>query len=88
VIPAGVGCTSFLDHVSTHELIPAGPIPTAFDPEGVYPYVSYIETSDRPVLKRYEFVVLENERIRVTICPDRGGRVTSIAHKGSGKEVL
>ena len=88
MIRAGVGCTSFLDHVLTHELIPAGPIPTAFDPEGVYPYVSYIETSDRPVLKKYEFVVLENERIRVTICPDRGGRVTSITHKGSGKEVL
>jgi len=33
-------------------------------------------------------VALENDKIKVTICPDLGGRVTSIVHKGSGKEVL
>ena len=86
--PAGVACTEVRSDVATHELIPAGPIPTAFDPDGVYPYVSYVETSQRPVLKQYGFVVLENEKLCVTICPDRGGRVTSIIHKGSGKEVL
>jgi len=88
VIFAGVACTEVQRDVSTHELIPGGPIPTAFDPDGVYPYVSFVETSDRPVLKQYGFVVLENAKLRVTICPDRGGRVTSIVHKGSGKEVL
>ncbi|HVH68337.1 MAG TPA: DUF5107 domain-containing protein [Gemmatimonadales bacterium] len=72
----------------THELIPAGPVPTAFDPNGVYPYVSFSETSHRPVLKRYRFVVLENDKIRVAICPDLGGRVRSIVHKRSGKEAL
>ena len=84
----GVVCTEFHDSVVTHAPIPAGPIPTAFDPDGVYPYVSYVETSQRPVVKQYGFVALENEKLRVTICPDRGGRVTSIVHKGSGKEVL
>src|SRR5205823_14038529 len=69
-------------------LTPAGPVPTAFDPDGVYPYVSYSETSHRPVLKQYRFVALENDKIKVVICPDLGGRVTSIVHKGSGKEVL
>jgi uncharacterized protein DUF5107/uncharacterized protein len=88
VTPAGVACTEFQDYVLTHELMPAGPIPTAFDPDGVYPYLSFVETSDRPVLKQYGFVVLENAKLRVTICPDRGGRITSIVHKGSGKEVL
>ena len=83
-----VVCTEFQDYVLTHELIPAGPVPTAFDPNGVYPYVSYSETSNRPVLKQYRFVVLENDKIRVTICPDLGGKVTSIIHKGSAKEVL
>jgi hypothetical protein len=76
------------DSVLTHELIPAGPIPTAFDPDGVYPYVSFVETSSRPVPKQYGFLDLENAKIRVTICPDRGGRVTSLIHKGSGREVL
>ena len=83
-----VVCTEFDDYVLTHAPIPAGPIPTAFDPDGVYPYVSYVATSNRPVLKQYGFVVLENAKLRVTICPDRGGRVTSIVHKTSGKEVL
>ena len=83
-----LACTEREDYVLTHELVPAGPVPTAFDPNGVYPYVSYSETSHRPVPKKYRFAVLENHKISVAICPDLGGRVTSIIHKGSGKEVL
>jgi len=83
-----VVCSEAHDYILTHELTPAGPVPTAFDPDGVYPYVSYAETAERPVPKRYRFIVLENDKIKVTICPDLGGRVTSIVHKGSGKEVL
>ncbi len=88
MITAGVACTEVQDDVFTHELIPAGPIPTAFDPDGVYPYVSYVETSPRPVRKQYRFIALENARLRVVICPDLGDRITSLIHKGSGKEVL
>jgi hypothetical protein len=58
------------------------------DPNAVYPYVSYCETANRPVLQKYTFVVLENRFVKVTISPDIGGKVTSIVHKGSGKEVL
>jgi len=83
-----VACSEAQDYVPTHELIPAGPVPTAFDRDGVYPYVSYSETSHRPVFKQYRFVALENDKIKVVICPDLGGRVTSTVHKGSGKEVL
>jgi len=83
-----VVCSEGHDYILTHQLTPAGPVPTAFDPDGVYPYVSYSETSERPVPKKYRFVALENDKIKVTICPDLGGRVTSIVHKGSGKEVL
>ena len=78
----------YKSYVLTHELTPAGPLPTAFDPNGVYPYVSFSETSNRPILKEYNFIDLENEQIRVTICPDLGGKVTSIIHKPSGREVL
>ena len=81
-------CSEFQDYLPTHELTPAGPVPTAFDPDGVYPYVSYTETSHRPVLKQYRFVALENDKITIVICPDLGGRVTSIVHKRSGKAVL
>jgi hypothetical protein len=46
------------DYKLTHVLTPFGPVPTAFDPNGVYPYVSYCETSNRPVLQKYHYIVL------------------------------
>src|SRR5687767_14933662 len=76
------------DHLLTHILTPAGPIPTAFDPNGVYPYMSYVETSARPVAKKYKFIVLQNDHLKATICPDLGGKVYSLIHKPSGKESL
>src|SRR5215213_6930230 len=75
-------------YVLTHTLTPSGPVPTSFDPSGVYPYVSYSETSNRPVPEKYHFVVLENDHLKVIICPDLGGKVYSMIHKPSGKEVL
>ncbi|KIC94050.1 DUF5107 domain-containing protein [Flavihumibacter solisilvae] len=81
-------CTEKDEYVLTSVLTPAGPVPTALDPNGVYPYMSYSETSNRPVLKKYRFVTLENSKMKVVICPDLGGKVISIVHKGSGKEVL
>jgi len=83
-----ISCIEYNDYVLTHILTPAGPVPTALDPNGVYPYVSYSETSNRPVVKNYKFIVLENDHIKITICPDLGGKVTSLVHKPSGKEVL
>jgi Domain of unknown function (DUF5107) len=76
------------DYLLTHLLTPAGPVPTAMDTNGVYPYISYVETSNRPVLKKYHFIVLENGKIKATICPDLGGKVMSLIHKPSGKESL
>lgn len=79
---------SYREPLLTHRLTPAGPIPTAQDPDGVYPYESYCETSRRPELRIYRFVALENAHIRVAVCPDLGGKVYSILHKKSGKETL
>ncbi len=76
------------DYVLTHALTACGPVPTALDPNGVYPYVSYCETANRPAPRKYTFLVLENKYIKITISPDLGGKVTSMVHKGSGKEVL
>jgi hypothetical protein len=83
-----ISCTEYDEYVLTHELTPAGPVPTALDPNGVYPYISYVETSNRPVPKKYHFIVLENDQMKVTICPGLGGKVFSMIHKPSGKEVL
>jgi hypothetical protein len=83
-----VRCIQYEDYILTHVLTPAGPVPTALDPNGVYPYVSYVETSNRPVLKKYRFVVLENDFIKITICPDLGGKIFSMKMKPSGMEIL
>ena len=80
--------SQYEEYVLTHPLTPCGPVPTALDPDGVYPYVSYCETANRPVLQKHTFLVLENRFLKITISPDLGGKVTSIVHKESGKEVL
>jgi hypothetical protein len=72
----------------THSLVPGGPIPTVQDPDGVYPYESFCETSRRPVLKAYRMVTIENARIRIKICPDLGGRVCSMLLKETATESL
>lgn len=87
-IPVKLRCTEHDDYMLTHQLTPAGPVPTAFDPDAVYPYMSYSETSNRPVPKKYHFIVLENNHLKVIICPDLGGKVFSMMVKPSDKEVL
>src|SRR5258707_14173983 len=88
VAQSGLSCTEYNDYILTHELTPAGPVPTAFDPNGVYPYVSYVATAPKPIIKTYRFIPLENDRLRVVICPDLGGKVVSIVLKGSGRKAL
>ncbi|SDN97224.1 hypothetical protein SAMN04487897_106171 [Paenibacillus sp. yr247] len=80
--------TEFEETFLEHSLQPCGPIPTIGDPEGVYPYVSYCETAKRPSLRRFKMVSMENRHLKVTVCPDLGGRVHSIVEKASGKEIL
>ena len=87
-LPGKAVAYQYEDYVLTHSLTTCGPVPTALDPNGVYPYVSYCETANRPAPQKYTFVVLENRFIKATISPDLGGKVISMVHKGSGKEVL
>ncbi len=81
----------YVEHIElllTHSLAPSGPIPTTHDPDGFYPYENFCETSKRPVLKSYRMVTVENNQVRVTICPDLGGRVCSLFLKTSKVETL
>jgi hypothetical protein len=71
-----------------HTVQPSGPIPTVCDEEGIYPYESYCETSKRPNLRNFRMISIENQRMKVTVCPDLGGKVHSIIDKSSGKEIL
>jgi hypothetical protein len=72
----------------SHPVTETGPVPSVCDPDGVYPYPSFVETSHRPILKRYRFLLLENDWLSVTVCPDLGGKVHSLVDKSSGKEAL
>lgn len=72
----------------THAIVPAGPIPTSYDPDGIYPYESFCETSERPEIRKYRMVSLENDQMRVKICPDLGGRVCSLFLKEGAAETL
>lgn len=79
---------SYTSTMLEHQLTPAGPIPTAQDPDGVYPYESFVETSRRATLRSYRFVSLANDHVQAVICPDLGGKVYSLQHRPSGREVL
>lgn len=72
----------------THPMVPAGPIPTCYDPDGLYPYESFCETSRRAEIRPYRFITMENDRVRVKICPDLGGRVCSLFLKEGAAEAL
>ena len=76
--PASI--TRYQQYRLTHQLVPCGPVPTALDPNGVYPYVSYCETSDRPILKQHEFIALRRSDVSVA------RYVTPIAPRPSSHE--
>ncbi len=78
----------FTEVLLTHQLVPSGPLPTAYDPDGFYPYESFCETSRRPILTKYRMVSIENDQIRVKICPDLGARVCSLLLKKEWVETL
>src|SRR5215469_6931422 len=92
--PAGTPTRNMLaisetaEFLLTHMMVPAGPIPTCYDPDGIYPYESFCETSCRPEIRRYRMITMENDRVRVQICPDLGGRVCSLFLKEGAEEAL
>lgn len=77
-----------IEFLLVHPLVPKGPIPTVLDPDGIYPYESFCETSRRPEIRKYRMVSIENDHVRVKICPDLGGRVCSLFLKLSAVETL
>ena len=55
--------TELKKDILTHVLTPVGPLPPVLDPDGVYPYQSFCETSARPVIREYNFVKLEKSAV-------------------------
>ncbi len=71
-----------------YDIITKGPIPTLYDPDGIYPYESYVETVKRPRHKDYKMIEIENNFIKAVFCPDLGGKLFSLRLKSKEKEVL
>lgn len=76
------------DILLNHEMQPSGPIPTICDPDGIYPYESFVETAERPRFVKVKMIIIENDSLRVKICPSLGGKIFSIFDKTVEKEIL
>jgi Tfp pilus assembly protein PilF len=54
----------------------------------IYPYFYFHGYTNNPIQKKWKMVVLENEYIKVFVCPDIGGKVWGAIEKSTGKEFL
>ncbi len=54
----------------------------------IYPYWSFQQYATTPEQRAWKMVVLENEWLRVEICPEIGGKIWSIRDKKTGRELL
>lgn len=61
------------------------PVP---NPGRIYPYFRFDGFSTRSEVKEWNMVVLENDYIRVLVCPDIGGKVWAAVEKSTGGEFL
>lgn len=54
----------------------------------IYPYTLLDHIDQKPTLKKYRTLILENRYLRITVIPDLGGRVYSVFDKVSNAEVF
>jgi hypothetical protein len=81
-------CSQWQEEQLYHPVQPSGPLPTIEDEDGIYPYESFVETAKRPSLRKFRMIAIENEALKVIVCPDLGGKIHSMIDKSSGKEIL
>ncbi len=61
------------------------PVP---NPGRIYPYFRFDGYTDKASPKEWKMVILENDYIKVFVCPDIGGKVWGAIEKSTGKEFL
>ena len=64
------------------------PDPMPATAETRYPYFRYDGSTDAAEMRTWKTVVLENDRIRVTLLPEVGGKVWGATDKVTGKDFL
>lgn len=71
--------------LKTYEFSDPNPIP---DISRIYPYYKFQGYTTDGYEKNWKMVVLENDYIKVFVCPDIGGKVWGAIEKSTGKEFL
>lgn len=71
-----------------HEPVPLTSLPLVFHRDHLFPCTSYGETRTTAVPREFLLHVLENDFIKVSVCPELGGRVMSYFDKSTGRELL
>lgn len=54
----------------------------------IYPYFYFHGYTNKPVQQKWNMVVLENEYVKVYVCPEIGGKIWGAIEKSTGKEFL
>ena len=62
------------------------PVPRTASP--LYPYFRFDGSTEKAVPKKWKAVILENEKIRVTMLPEIGGKVWGAEEKATGRAFL
>ena len=62
------------------------PVPRTESP--LYPYFRFDGSTEKSVPKKWKAVILENEKIRVTMLPEIGGKVWGAEEKATGRAFL
>ena len=77
--------TEELIEFKTYPFSDPNPVPEV---NRMYPYFYFHGYTNQPVQQKWKMVVLENEYIKVFVCPDIGGKIWGAIEKSTGKEFL
>ena len=64
------------------------PDPVPCTSQQVYPYFRFDGSSEKAVTQRWQCVMLENDRVRVMVMPQIGGKVWGAIDKSTGREFI
>ena len=72
--------------LATYPFFDADPVPATGEMR--YPYFFFDGTSATNALRRWKAVILENDRIKVTILPEIGGKIWGATDKKTGRDFI
>ena len=71
--------------MKTYQFSDPDPIPNI---SRIYPYFRFDGYTNNSIQKKWKMVILENDYIKVFVCPDIGGKVWGAIEKSTGREFL